>query len=196
MIQNKHQLFHFHWIEDAYSVWLSESSAIADSIVTFFQGLLTDEDSQFQREDFSFIPSLITEEDDVDLYRIPDIEEVRQVVFSIDPDSAPGLNGFCSRFYQSCLDIVGADLHTTILDYFSGSTMPRGFKSTLLILLPKKDFPATWADFRLISLCNVSNKVLTKLLVLRLSALLPRIISPSQSGFVLGRVLHDNVLLV
>lgn len=126
MIQNKHQLFHFHRIQDSSSVWLSESSAIADSTVTFFQGLLTDKDSQFQPEDFSFIPSLITEEDDVDLCRIPDIEEVRQVVFSIDPDSAPGLNGFCSRFYQSCLDIVGVDLHTTILDYFSGSAMPRG----------------------------------------------------------------------
>lgn len=147
MIQNKHQLFHFHQIQDASSVWLSKSSAIADSAVTFFQGLLTDEDSQFQPEDFSFIPSLITEEDDVDLCMIPDIEEVRQVVFSIDPDSAPGLNGFCSRFYQLCLDIVGADLHTTILDYFSGFAMPRGFKSILLILLPKKDSPATWADF-------------------------------------------------
>lgn len=37
---------------------------------------------------------------------------------------------------------------------------------------------------------------LIKMLVLRLSALLSRIISPSQSGFVPVRVLHDNVLLV
>ncbi|KAH9650228.1 hypothetical protein KPL70_026289 [Citrus sinensis] len=61
--------------EQSSARWLSESSAIVDSAVTFFQGLLTDEDSQFQPEDFSFIPSLITEEDDVDLCRIPDIEE-------------------------------------------------------------------------------------------------------------------------
>lgn len=74
--------------------------------------------------------------------------------------------------------------------------MPRGFQSTLLVLLPKKPSPATWADFRPISLCNVSNKVLTKLLVLRLAPLLPRIISPSQSGFIPGRVICDNVLLV
>ena len=43
--------------------------------------------------------------------------------------------------------------------------MPRGFQSTLLILLPKKDSRATWEDFRPISLCNVNNKVLTMLLV-------------------------------
>ncbi|KAK9186911.1 hypothetical protein WN944_018300 [Citrus x changshan-huyou] len=171
MIQKKHQLFHVHRIQDASLVWLSESSTIADSAITFFQGLLTDGNSQFQPEDFSFIHSLITEEDDVDLCRIPDVEE-------------------------SCWDIVEADLHAAVLDCFSGSAMPRGFQSSLLILLPKKDSPSTWADFRLISLCNVSNKVLTKLLVLQLFDLLPRIISPSHSGFVPGWVLHDNVLLV
>lgn len=42
----------------------------------------------------------------------------------------------------------------------------------------------------------MSNKIITKLLVLRLAPLLPRIISPTQSAFVLGRVIHDNVLLV
>lgn len=41
------------------------------------QGLLTDGDNQFQLEDFRFIPSLIAEENDVDLCRIPDVEEVR-----------------------------------------------------------------------------------------------------------------------
>ena len=78
-----------------------------------------------------------------------------------------------------CWDIVGADLHAAVLDYFSGFTMPRGFQSILLILLPKKDSAATWADFRPVSLCSVSKKVLTKLLVLRLFGLLPCIISPS-----------------
>lgn len=37
---------------------------------------------------------------------------------------------------------------------------------------------------------------MTKLLVLRLVALLPHIISPTQSGFVPGRVIYYNVLLV
>ena len=42
----------------------------------------------------------------------------------------------------------------------------------------------------------MSNKVLIKLLVQRLSRLLPHIISPTHSGFAPGRVIHDNVLLV
>ncbi|KAK9217059.1 hypothetical protein WN943_005684 [Citrus x changshan-huyou] len=47
--------------------------------------------------------------------------------------------------------------------------MPRGFQSTFLVLLPKKESPSSWVDFRPISLCNVSNKVITKELVHDLS---------------------------
>ena len=73
---------------------------------------------------------------------------------------------------------------------------PTSFQSTLPVRFPKKSSPTSWVNFRPISLCNMSNKVLTKLLVLRLAPLLPNIISLTYSGFVLGRVIHDNMLLV
>lgn len=147
--------------------------------VGYFRGLLYGDTGQFQQTDFDTIPTLVTTEDDVDLCREPDIDDVRRAIFSIDPESAPGPDGFCSRFYQFCWDIIGRDLLDVVLDYFRGSAMPRGFQSTLLVLLPKKESPSSWADFRPISLCNVSNKVITKLLVQRLSPILPQIISPT-----------------
>lgn len=124
------------------------------------------------------------------------MDEVRWVIFSIDPESAPGLDGFCNRFYQSFWDIIGRDLLDAVLDYFRDSAMPRGFQSPLLVLLPNKASHTSWVDFYPISLCNVSKKVITKLLVQRLSPIMPRIISPTQSDFVPGWVVHDNVLLV
>ncbi|KAH9750075.1 reverse transcriptase domain-containing protein [Citrus sinensis] len=197
MIRKKRQLFHIHRIrDDSSSEWITDPSAVAASAVDFFRDLLSGDDGQFQQTDFDTIPTLVTAEDDAVLCREPDIDDVRRAVFSIDPESAPGPDGFCSKFYQVCWDIVGRDLLDAVLDYFRGSAMPRGFQSTFLILLPKKESPSSWIDFRPISLCNVSNKVITKLLVQRLSPILPRIISPSQSGFVPGRVIHDNVLLV
>lgn len=42
-------------------------------------------------------------EDDVGLYREPDMDQVRRVVFSIYSDSAPGPDRFCSRFYHVSL---------------------------------------------------------------------------------------------
>lgn len=42
----------------------------------------------------------------------------------------------------------------------------------------------------------MSNKILTKLLALRLAPLLPYFIFTTHRGFVPGRVIHDKVLLV
>lgn len=79
---------------------LSEPSAIVNSAIKFYKGFLAGGDGQFQMADFDFIPTLVTEEDDADLCRVPNMEEICQVVFSIDRDGAPGPDGFCGKFYQ------------------------------------------------------------------------------------------------
>ncbi|KAL0358249.1 UNVERIFIED_CONTAM: hypothetical protein Scaly_1510600 [Sesamum calycinum] len=58
--------------------------------------------------------------------------------------------------------------------------------------------PFTWSNksvWRPISLCNFTNKILSKLLYTKISQALPDLISSSQSGFVPGRLIADNILL-
>ncbi|KAL0293303.1 UNVERIFIED_CONTAM: hypothetical protein Sangu_3240200, partial [Sesamum angustifolium] len=68
--------------------------------------------------------------------------------------------------------------------FLCGTPMPRSFKATTFVLIPKVESPQTWSDFRPISLCNVTKKILSKLLYKKLSLSLPNLISPNQSGFV------------
>lgn len=63
-------------------------------------------------------------------------------------------------------------------------------------LIPSVDNPDTPNDYRPISLCNVSYKMVSKLLVNRIKPLLQKIISPEQSAFIQGRNIMDNVLLM
>lgn len=66
---------------------------------------------------------------------------------------------------------------------------------TIIALIPKTDKPERVTDLRPISLCNVTYKVVSKVLAGRLRTVLDDVNSPSQSAFVLGHLIFDNILV-
>ena len=75
--------------------------------------------------------------DNESILALPTTDEVREVVFSISPDSAPGPDGFGAGFYQVCWEIIKDSLVAAIQDYFRGGWLPKGITSTLIVLIPK-----------------------------------------------------------
>jgi hypothetical protein len=71
-----------------------------------------------------------------------------------------------------------------------------GTNSTFLALILKETNPASFDRFRPMSLCNSSYKIIAKLLANRINPLLGKLISESQGGFVKGRHIMDNIILV
>jgi hypothetical protein len=57
----------------------------------------------------------------------------------------------------------------------------------ILVLVPKIEAPSRFKEYRPISLCNVSIKIISKVLVNRLCPLLGNIIGPLQSSFIADR---------
>ncbi|KAL0418963.1 UNVERIFIED_CONTAM: hypothetical protein Sradi_1309800 [Sesamum radiatum] len=126
---------------------------------------------------------------------MPTLEEVQAVVFSIKSDSVAGPDGFGVIFFHTCWDVISKDVFGTVTEFFHGVEMPKVFTATTISPIPKTASPASWSEHRPISLCNVTNKICTKLMTIRLGRILPKVLSLLQSGFVLGRLLSDNVLL-
>ncbi|KAL2253011.1 UNVERIFIED_CONTAM: hypothetical protein Sindi_0095800 [Sesamum indicum] len=122
-------------------------------------------------------------------------DDVKQAVFDIADDKAPGPDGYSSGFFKAAWPVVGQEVTKAVLEFFSTGKLLKQVNSTLLALIPKVHTPMTVGDFRPISCCNVLYKIIAKLLVQRLSVVLDKIISPYQGAFILGRSIWDNILL-
>ncbi|XP_070008384.1 uncharacterized protein [Nicotiana sylvestris] len=95
----------------------------------------------------------------LELSMLPTVEEVRTVlVFELSGESASGPDGFTSLFYQTCWDVIGADIHNMVLHFYGGAALPKSITHTNLVLLPKKPRVETFSDLRPISLNNFINK--------------------------------------
>ena len=68
--------------------------------------------------------------------------------------------------------------------------------STFLALIPKDPRPSSLNQFRPISLCNASYKIISKIIAGRLKPLLLSLISENQGGFVPNPQIVDNIILV
>lgn len=112
-------------------------------------------------------------------------QEVEDVVFQMGKLKAPGPKGI----FQTYWDIISNEVKGLAKVFFSfiGDVGPKGINSTNIILIPKVPSPESVSQFRPISLCSFSYKVLSKILANRLKPLLPELISPTQNAFVVGR---------
>ncbi|EOX99837.1 Uncharacterized protein TCM_008802 [Theobroma cacao] len=186
-VKKKRIKSHIFKIQNLDGSWIKEPDAVKSSVVDFFSSLMKKEPCDMSRFDTSLIPAIIFENENLSLCAVPSMEELEEAVFNIDKDNVVGPDGFFSYFYQQCWDIVANDFLDAVVDFFHGIDLPRGITSTTIMLLPKNNNAPKWSDFKPISLCNVLNKIITKILANRLANVLPSMITDNQSGFVGGK---------
>nr|XP_043630425.1 uncharacterized protein LOC122601751 [Erigeron canadensis] len=122
-------------------------------------------------------------------------DEIKQALFDIGDDKAPGPDGFTAAFFKSAWDIVGADVIGAVQDFFSSGKVLKEVNHTIISLLAKVASPTLITDFRPIALCNVIFKCVTKVLANRIKGCLSDIVCSNQSAFIPGRSISDNILL-
>ncbi|XP_071939796.1 uncharacterized protein [Coffea arabica] len=182
-------------IKDQSGTWLENIQDIRRSAVDFFASLFASEQHGWQAPGLPFTLPHLSAADNAMLSVPPDMDELKGVIFALQPDSAPGPDGFGAGFYQACWDIIKSDLLEAVQAFFQGMRLPRSFTSTSILLLPKVAGATQWKDFRPISLCNVCSKIISKIVSDRLGRVLPALVAPWQTGFVPGRGITDNILL-
>ena len=127
------------------------------------------------------------------LFRSPFV--AKEVQRALNRLTAPGLDGMSPIFYKSFWHIVGKDVVEVVLSALNSGVIPESLNSTFIALIPKIKDPKKFFDFRPISLCNVVYKLIAKVLVNRLKMILPYVVSNSESAFLSGRLIINNVLV-
>lgn len=80
-------------------------------------------------------------------------------------------------------------------DFFSTGELVEKMNATNIVLIPKKKNPTLLIELRPIALCNVVIKIIMKVLTNRLKKVLEVVISDSQSAFLPGHLISDNIMV-
>ncbi|KAL9672679.1 hypothetical protein QQ045_028931 [Rhodiola kirilowii] len=129
------------------------------------------------------------------LVRAVNDKEIWFVLNSMGNDKAPGPDGFSASFFKKNWSIIGKELCEGVRHCLRHNAMPKGVNAAYLALIPKNNQASKPEDYRPISCCNITYKIVASLVAGRLKEVLPCIINQAQGAFVKDRSIVDNICL-
>ncbi|PRQ18871.1 putative RNA-directed DNA polymerase [Rosa chinensis] len=182
-------------IQNDAEVWVAGEKNIRREFETQFKAVFKSQGPQSWGNALSGVNCLVSAEMNSSLSAPFTIEEVKEAVFQLGALKAPGPDGFPGLFYHKYWSTVNEVVVAASKEFGANTARLHSLNRTHIALIPKVPNPEKTTQFRPISLCNNSYKILSKLLANRLKAILPHIISTNQNAFVPDRKIQDNLML-
>lgn len=93
--------------------------------------------------------------------------EVKQVLFSMKPLNAPGMDGLHAIFFQKNWHLVKGSLIRLVNNSLKGDPLLPNINKTLIVLILKISSPEFCSHVRPINLCSIVYKLVTKVIANR-----------------------------
>ena len=123
----------------------------------------------------------------------PDYNEVCIAAKRLKNNKAPGADGIPAELFKTGGQELINRVHMLLCRIWSDESMPSDWNLSILYPIHKKGDPTTCANYRGISLLNISYKVLSSVLCERLKPIVNRLIGPYQCGFRPGKSTIDQI---
>ncbi|KAH0684447.1 hypothetical protein KY289_022199 [Solanum tuberosum] len=130
LIRGRRKRLFIHKILREDGEWIQGDDNITKAAGAHFQGIFTGVDRFINEHAISCIPRMVDQEQNNKLTALPDLEELKEVVFSMNPNSAAGPDGMNGQFFQKCWQIIKDDL----LSVIHTSSVAKKFLNTFLTL--------------------------------------------------------------
>lgn len=174
--------------------WVAEGGALKDMATEFYRESFTSDGATRCEFTTGCFPPLEVGEAE-ELGKEVTMEETRRALDHMGSYKAPGPDGFQAVFFKRTWDITGEAVYSFVRNALREGDVPEEAAMATLVLIPKEPTPSSIRGFRPLSLCNVSCKLVSKVIVNRLKAVMEGLISPCQASFVPGRQGLDNVII-
>lgn len=112
----------------------------------------------------------------------------------MSPFKVPSPDGFQAIFYQANWNTIWPSIVSLIQGVLDGGDSS-SVNNTLLVFIQKANYLGTLHNFHPISLCNVSYKLIKKVIANRLQEFMENLVSPNQGSFVPRRHIEDNIIV-
>jgi len=120
-------------------------------------------------------------------------EELLGVMKAFMKDKCPTPDGWTIEFFIHLFDIIKQDLLRMVEAARILGSIHQVTSSTQIALIPKQMEVDSFQDFRPISLCNITFKIITKIIAERIKATLANFLTKDQHAFLKGRNILDVV---
>jgi len=120
-------------------------------------------------------------------------KELFEIMKSFKKDKSLGPDGWSIDFFIHFFDLCKRDLLSMVEASRISGSIHSYTSSTYIALIPKKEEPISFLDFRPISLCNITFKIISKIIAERIKGTLASALSPNQHAFLKGRNIFDAV---
>ncbi|VFQ98624.1 unnamed protein product [Cuscuta campestris] len=195
--RRRHQRIHF--LKDDDGQTQNDPLVLESMVISYYHNLFNNAEptpAEDTYEDFlSSIPTIIDQNQNQFLIRLPTEEEVKNNLWEMDSNSCAGPDGYNVHFFKECWDFIKREVTSACQEVFLGIPMPSAASSSNICLIPKCENASKLSDFRPICLSTVASKIATKCIANRLRQLLPLIISEEQGAFVPGREISNRILI-
>lgn len=122
--------------------------------------------------------------------------KIKTALFQMDGNKTLGPDGISAVFLQKYWNLIGESVISFVQKNFFTSSFPSELNGVLITMIPKITSSENLSQFRLISLCNVIVKLISKIIANQLKPLISILTTPNQCSFVSGRQTADNVIMV
>ncbi|GJW58496.1 RNA-directed DNA polymerase, eukaryota, reverse transcriptase zinc-binding domain protein [Tanacetum coccineum] len=98
--------------------------------------------------------------------------EIKEALFDICDNKAPGLDGYSAKFFKYAWSVIKNEVCDVVKEFFRTGKMLGEINATLITLVPKSKTPEKLSDYRPIACCNTIYKVISKILTNRIKSAL------------------------